>query len=46
MRRKSEALLAFEGNDGSLPKVVRQEREKYKGISRMPDVCGHIFWHR
>jgi IS5 family transposase len=42
MRRKSEALLAFEGNDGSLPKVVRQEREKYKGISRMLDAHPEI----
>jgi IS5 family transposase len=42
MRRKSEALLAFEWNNQSLPKVVRQEREKYKGISRILDAHPEI----
>ena len=37
MRRKSEAVLAFEWDNASLPKVVLREREKYKGISRVLD---------
>jgi IS5 family transposase len=42
MRRKSEAVLAFEWADPSLPKVVCQEREKYKGISRVLDAHPEI----
>ena len=37
MRRKKEAVLTLEWNNDLLPKVVRQDREKYKGISRLPD---------
>ena len=42
MRRKSEAVLAFEWANPSLPKVVCQEREKYKGISRVLDAHPEI----
>jgi IS5 family transposase len=37
MRRKKEAVLTFEWNNDHLPKVVREDREKYKGISRLLD---------
>ena len=37
MRRKREAVLPFEWNSDHLPKVVREYREKYKGISRLLD---------
>ena len=37
MRRKREAVLTFEFNNDHLPKTVRQYREQYKGISRIPD---------
>ena len=37
MRRKKEAVLPFEWNNDHLPKIVRQYREKYKGISRILD---------
>jgi IS5 family transposase len=37
MRRKSEPVLTFEWNNDRLPKVVRQQREKYKQISRILD---------
>ena len=37
MRRKKEAVLPFEWNSDSLPKTVREFREKYKGISRILD---------
>ena len=37
MRRKREAVLPFEWNNDHLPKVVREYREKYKGISRLLD---------
>jgi IS5 family transposase len=37
MRRKREAVLPFEWNNDHLPKTVRQDREKYKGISRLLD---------
>ena len=37
MRRKSEAVLRFEWNNDHLPKIVRQEREKFKAISRILD---------
>jgi len=37
MRRKKEAVLTFEWNNDHLPKVVRQHRRKYKGISRLLD---------
>jgi len=35
MRRKKEALLAFEWNNDHLPKIVREYREKYERISRI-----------
>ena len=35
MRRKSEPVLTFVWNNDLLPKVVREEREKYKKISRI-----------
>ena len=37
MRRKMEAVLPFEWNNDHLPKIVREYREKYKGISRILD---------
>lgn len=37
MRHKKEAVLPFEFNNDALPKVVREYREKYKGISRVLD---------
>ena len=37
MRRKMEAVLRFEWNNDHLPKIVREYREKYKGISRILD---------
>ena len=37
MRRKREAVLLFEWNNDHLPKVVREDREKYKRISRLLD---------
>ncbi len=37
MRRKMEAVLPFEWNNNHLPKIVREYREKYKGISRILD---------
>jgi IS5 family transposase len=37
MRRKREAVLAFEGNDTGLPKVVREYRAKYKALSQVLD---------
>ena len=37
MRRKREAVLPFEWNNDHLPKVVREDREKYKRISRLLD---------
>jgi hypothetical protein len=35
MRRKREAVLPFARNNDHLPKVVREDREKYKRISRL-----------
>jgi len=35
MRRKKEAVLAFEFNNDNLPKIVREHRAKYKRISRI-----------
>ena len=37
MRRKREAVLPFAWNNDHLPKVVREDRKKYKGISRLLD---------
>ena len=37
MRRKMEAVLRFEWNNDHLPQIVREYREKYKGISRILD---------
>ena len=37
MRRKREAVLTFEWNNDHLPKIVRQERQKYKNLSRILD---------
>jgi IS5 family transposase len=37
MRRKKEAVLTFEWNNDHLPKVVREDREKYKRISQLLD---------
>jgi IS5 family transposase len=39
MRRKREMVLAFEGNDEGLPKVVREYRAKYRALSQVLD--GH-----
>ncbi len=35
MRRKSEPVLMFEWNNAHQLKIVREEREKYKKISRI-----------
>lgn len=37
MRRKREAVLAFESNDDGLPKVVRDYRARYRTISQVLD---------
>jgi IS5 family transposase len=37
MRRKREAVLAFEWDDTGLPKVVREYRAKYKALSQVLD---------
>ena len=37
MRRKKEAVLWFESNDGELPKVVRDYRARYRAISQVLD---------
>lgn len=37
MRRKKEAVLSFESCDDGLPKVVRQYRIRYRGISQILD---------
>jgi IS5 family transposase len=37
MRRKREAVLAFESNDDGLPKVVRDYRARYRAISQVLD---------
>jgi hypothetical protein len=37
MRRKSEAVLAFESSDDGLPKVVRDYRARYRAISQVLD---------
>jgi len=37
MRRKREAVLAFESNDDGLPKVVRDFRARYRAISQVLD---------
>jgi len=37
MRRKKEVVLGFEWNNDRLPKIVRENREKYKRISRILD---------
>jgi len=42
MRRKKEAVLTFEWNNDHLPKVVREHRQKYKGISRVLDETPEI----
>ena len=42
MRRKSEPVLTFEWNNDHLPKIVRQEREKYKRISGILDAHPEI----
>jgi IS5 family transposase len=42
MRRKKEAVLPFEWNNDHLPKVVREDREKYKRISRRLDETPEI----
>ncbi|MBN2581134.1 MAG: hypothetical protein JXB10_19285, partial [Pirellulales bacterium] len=39
MRRKREMVLAFEGDDRGLPKVVREYRAKYRALSQVLD--GH-----
>lgn len=42
MRRKKEAVLPFEWNNDSLPKTVREFRDKYKGISQVLDETPEI----
>jgi IS5 family transposase len=37
MRRKKEAVFAFESNDEGLPKVVRDYRDRYRAISQVLD---------
>lgn len=37
MRRKKEAVFAFESNDDGLPKVVRDYRARYRAISQVLD---------
>jgi IS5 family transposase len=37
MRRKKEAVLAYEWNNDDLPLIVRESREKHKEISRILD---------
>jgi IS5 family transposase len=37
MRRKNEAVLGFESRDDGLPKVVRDYRARYRGISQVLD---------
>lgn len=37
MRRKAEAVLSFESSDEGLPKVVRDYRARYRGISQVLD---------
>jgi IS5 family transposase len=37
MRRKRENVLAFEGDDRGLPKVVREYRAKYRALSQVLD---------
>jgi len=37
MRQKKEAVLPFEWNNDDVPKIVREHRAKYKGISRILD---------
>ena len=37
MRRKKEAVFAFESNDEGLPKVVRDYRARYRAISQVLD---------
>jgi transposase, IS5 family len=37
MRRKNEAVLAFESSDDGLPKVVRDYRARYRAISQVLD---------
>jgi IS5 family transposase len=37
MRRKREAVLAFEWDDRGLPKVVREYRAKYRALSQVLD---------
>jgi IS5 family transposase len=39
MRQKRERVLAFEGDDEGLPKVVRDYRDKYRALSQVLD--GH-----
>jgi IS5 family transposase len=42
MRRKKEAVLAFEFNNDDLPKIVREHRAKYKRISQILDENSQI----
>jgi transposase, IS5 family len=37
MRRKNEAVLRFESSDNGLPKVIRDHRARYRGISQVLD---------
>ena len=42
MRRKRESVLSFIGDDDSLPKTVREYREKFKGISLALDLVPEV----
>jgi IS5 family transposase len=42
MRRKAEAVLSFESSDEGLPKVVRDYRARYRGISQVLDANSEI----
>lgn len=37
MRLKTRSALCFDWSDSGLPKIVREQREKYKAISRVLD---------
>lgn len=42
MRRKKEAVLSFESSDEGLPRVVRDYRARYRGISQVLDANAEI----
>lgn len=42
MRRKREAVLSFESCDDGLPRVVREYRARYRGISQVLDANDEI----